>query len=151
MRTEPLDEFAVVDASLAVKWLVAERFSDEVEDLLSTWESEGTRLAVPYFMPTEVSNVLHRYVVRGGLTVLEAMSLMDRILDMRIEKYDEAQIYTRAIELASQLEQGSVYDCHYLALAEFLDCDFWTDDRRFSRAAGRNGIDQVRWIGDFLP
>ena len=146
-----MDDFVVVDASLAVKWLVAERFSDEAEDLLSTWELEGTRLAVPYFMPVEVSNVLHRYVVRGGLTVSEAMALMDRILGMRIEKYDEDRIYARAIELASQLGQGSVYDCHYLALAEFLDCDFWTDDRRFTRAADRNGIDRVRWIGDFTP
>ena len=146
-----MDDFVVVDASLAVKWLVAENYTEDARELRDAWQRERIRLAAPYFMPTEVSNVLHRYVVRGGLTVLEAMSLMDRILDMRIEKYDEAQIYTRAIELASQLEQGSVYDCHYLALAEFLDCDFWTDDRRFSRAAGRNGIDQVRWIGDFLP
>ena len=56
-------------------------------------------------------------------------------------------IHTRAIELAGDLGQGAAYDSHYLALAEFLECDMWTADGRFYRSAGR-GIERVRWIGE---
>ena len=51
------------------------------------------------------------------------------------------------MELADQLQQGAVYDAHYLALAESLGCDLWTADARFSRAAGSGSVN-VNWIGD---
>lgn len=37
---------------------------------------------------------------------------------------------------------------HYLALAEALDCELWTADERFYRAAS-SGHTRVRWIGSF--
>ena len=52
----------------------------------------------------------------------------------------------RALELASQLDQRDAYDSHYLALAEELDCDFWTADARFYRAAG-SLVDRIRLLG----
>ena len=44
-----------------------------------------------------------------------------------------------------------MYDAHYLALAEGLDCDLLTEDERFLRAATRESF-VVSWIGNFeLP
>ena len=40
----------VVDASLAVKWLVKEEYSDQAIDLARFWESEGSKPAAPYLM-----------------------------------------------------------------------------------------------------
>ena len=44
-------------------------------------------------------------------------------------------LHRRAMELAAQLRQDAAYDAYYLALAELLDCELWTADQRFYRAA----------------
>ena len=41
----------------------------------------------------------------------------------------------------------AAYDSQYVALAQFLGCDLWTDDQRLLRdLAGR--LSFVTWIGD---
>ena len=75
----------VVDASLAVKWLVKEEYSDQAIDLARFWESEGTKPAAPYLMPVEVANALHRRVVRSELTVAAATRLLEHLVASGIE------------------------------------------------------------------
>ena len=99
-------------------------------------------------MPVEVANVLHRCVVRGELTVEAAVRLLETLLASGVELRDTPDLNSRALELADQLQQGAVYDAHYLALAESLDCDLWTADARFFRAASRGTV-TVNWIGQF--
>ena len=108
----------IVDASLAFKWLVREKHSDEAREISRSWASEGIRAAAPYLMPVEVANALHRRVVRGELR-------------------DPSTLHVRALKLASALSQGAVYDSHYLALAQTLDCELWTADEKFFRMRAR--------------
>ena len=138
----------VVDASLAVKWLVKEEYSDQAIDLARFWESEGTKPAAPYLMPVEVANALHRRVVRSELTVAAATPLLEYLAASGIELQETPHLHGRAMELASQLRQGAVYDSHYLALAETLGCDLWTADERFYRAVSPVAPN-VRWVGEF--
>lgn len=126
--------FVVVDASLALKWLVDEEDSDKAHALLEAWDDAGIRPTAPGFLPTEVTNALHRRVLRGALTVEEAVVLIES-LSVRVELQEVPGIHSRALELASELGQGAAYDCHYLALAEALECELWTADERFQRAA----------------
>ena len=60
------------------------------------------------------------------------------------------QLYQRSLELASQLGQGAIYDSLYLSLAESLDCELWTADARFHRAA-RERYRNLRLLADFAP
>ncbi|MYB40772.1 MAG: type II toxin-antitoxin system VapC family toxin [Chloroflexi bacterium] len=137
----------VVDASLAVKWLVREADSGEALALARSWAANGVTPAAPYLMPVEVGNALHRRVVRGELPLTEAARLIESMLASDIELLETAGLHSRALELASQLDQGAVYDAHYLALADALGCDLWTADERFYRAA-RPSVDNVRWVGE---
>lgn len=43
-------------------------------------------------------------------------------------------MHDRALILASRSDLPATYDAHYLALAEELDCEFWTADKRLARA-----------------
>lgn len=137
----------VVDASLAIKWLVSEENSDKARAISRSWANAGIQTAAPYLMPVEVTNALHRRVVRGELTVEDAIRLLEYLLASGIELRDEPGLQVRALQLASRLRQGAVYDAHYLALAETLGCDFWTADQRFYRAAV-SVTQNVRWIGE---
>ena len=139
----------VVDASLAFKWLVKEERSDEARAIARSWEGRGVQTAAPHFMPVEVANALHRRVTRNEMSVEEAVGLAESLLASGIELRDPPDLYGRALELASRLEQGAVYDAHYLALAEALDCELWTADETFFRAASPV-VDNVRWIGEFV-
>ena len=139
--------YVVVDASLVVKWLVTEEYSDRALALLRSWNIQLVRAAAPILVRFEVANVLHKRVVRGDISTEAALQHVSEFLTSGVEMRDDPEIHVRAVELAGRLRQGAAYDCHYLALAEVLDCELWTADRRFYRSAGR-GIDRVRWIGE---
>ncbi len=100
-------------------------------------------------MPVEVSNALHQRVVRGEISVEVAADLIVSLLSSRLELHETPHLHGRALELASKLRQRAVYDAHYLALAETLDCDLWTADEKFYRTASPV-TDNVRWIGEFV-
>ena len=144
-----MNGLVVVDASLALKWLVKEERSEEARAIARSWEDQGVRTAAPHFMPVEVANGLHRRVTRNEMSVEEAIGLAKTLLEAGIELRSPPDIYGRALELASRLDQGAVYDAHYLALADTLDCELWTADEKFFRAASPV-VRNVRWIGEFV-
>ena len=145
-----MSDFVVADASLAVKWLVDEDDSDKAHAILESWGREGRQIAAPPLLPPEVANALHRRVVGGDMEQEQAIVLIERLLASSIELHAPPGLHARAIELAGELGQGAVYDCHYLALAEALGCELWTADARFQRAASA-AFDDVHALSEFTP
>ena len=139
--------YVVVDASVATKWLVREEHTDKALAILSAWHDEDITPAAPYLLPFEVANALHRKVSRGQLSVGDTARMISQLLSSRLELHHTAELHVRALELASELRQGAVYDAHYLALAEEFGCELWTADQRFHRVA--EGAGNVHWIGDW--
>ena len=139
----------VVDASLAVKWLVEEDDSDKAHSMLQSWIAQDITRIAPYLMPFEVSNALHRRVLRGELSVGDSTRMMARLLESSLELHQPPGLHVRALQLASQLNQRAAYDAHYLALAESIGCELWTADERFYRSTDQS-IHNVRWIGEFV-
>ena len=139
----------VVDASVAVKWLVREEDTDKALALLRAWHEEEVTPAAPHLLPFEVANALHRKVFRGQLSVGDSTRMIAQLTGSRIELHQTAGLHARALELASELQQGAVYDAHYLALAEEFDCELWTADQRFHRAVS-DRLTHVRWLGEFV-
>lgn len=137
----------VVDASLAVKWLVKEVYSDRAFMLADLWASQDIQPVAPHLMPVEVANVLHRRVIRGEIAPETAVRLMESLLASGIELREPRDLHRRALLLAARLRQNAVYDAHYLALAETLDCELWTADEKLYRAAAPS-IGNIRWLGE---
>ena len=141
--------FVVVDASLAVKWLVREEHTDKALAILRAWYDEEVTPTAPHLLPFEVANALHRKVIRGQLSVAESTRMIERLLASQLELHQTAGLHARALELASEFQQGAVYDAHYLALAEKFDCELWTADQRFHRAVSTH-TGNVRWLGEYV-
>ena len=137
----------VVDASLAVKWLIEEDDSDKAHAALQSWVAQDIARIAPHLF--EVANALHRRVLRGELNVGDCVRMIARLLESRLELHQPPGLHARALQLASQLKQNAAYDAHYLALAESFGCELWTADERFFRAAS-TGVDNVRWLGEFV-
>ena len=132
----------VVDASVGVKWLVAEVSSDIADDFLAKNRGE---LVAPAFFAIEVASALVRKAneekasrkgSEAGLTSLGEI-LGTAIVATRqtslAQLSDAAQL---ALDLGHPLK-----DCIYLALAMELGCDLVTADARF--AAKARGV----WAG----
>ena len=73
---------------------------------------------------------------------------MQDLMTLGISLHEAPDIHRRALEQASRLGQGAMYDAQYLALADSLRCEFWTADQRFYRTAS-SSVGNLRWIGEF--
>jgi predicted nucleic acid-binding protein len=117
---------AVLDASVAVKWLVEEEDSRQAELLLS----EADRLHAPELWALEIGNVLTKLRRRGLLSAPVARSGWERVLSAGVLLYSDGALAEAAFALAGPLDI-SMYDASYLALAERMGIPLVTADERF--------------------
>jgi predicted nucleic acid-binding protein len=118
----------VVDASVALKWFVRERWSDQARALLGAYEKGHILLCAPYLLDFEVANVLRYKREFGAQDVQQALALL-RALQLDLYSLDEV-VAPEAIRLAYQ-HGLTMYDAAYLAGARVLGCSFWTADQEF--------------------
>ncbi len=142
-----MPEVVVVDASLAAMWVIPESHSLKALGLAERWATERTRVLAPCLVLPEVTNALYKRVTRKELALDTAQRALDIILEFDIEIHEEPSLSHRGMEWAQRLKQPTAYDGHYLALAEHVGCELWTDDRRLYHAARRDAP-WVRWIGE---
>ncbi|MDE2670145.1 MAG: type II toxin-antitoxin system VapC family toxin [Chloroflexota bacterium] len=119
----------VVDASVAVKWLVDEDGSRAADGILE----HATELHAPRLLASEVANALWRKarlreIERGDAGVLAAS-----VAQMPVSWTEDERICGEATRLAVGLDRP-VYDCMYLALAHRVDARLVTADERFANA-----------------
>ncbi len=137
-----------VDASVAIKWILVEEYSEAALDLSATAVEAGEAIVAPQLLLFEVTNVLRQRMRRRGLTLSEARYLLSVFLRRPMSLRSPPGLHEQALAIADTYGLPAAYDAHYVGLAQMLGCDFWTDDRRLLRAlAGR--LPFVRWIGDF--
>jgi predicted nucleic acid-binding protein len=135
-----------VDANLLIKLVVPEPYSERAADAWESWAREGIIRIAPRLLRYEVTSTLRKQVWRGLLTSDMAEAALEQLLSLRIELLDPDDLQKRAWKLAARFGMPAAYDGHYLALAELVDCQFWTgDERLFNSTAGFDG--RVRWIG----
>ncbi|SRR5579862_648828 len=121
----------VVDASIALKWVVPEAGSPAAIALLAS-----TELAAPGIWITEAANGLWKYVMRRELGLPDAQDLLKRLCSVPIAVSAADDDLENAFRLAAELSHP-VYDCLYLALALRQDTYAVTADKRFLGLAER--------------
>jgi len=140
----------VVDASVALKWLIQEEFSDRADALLEESLRADVTLVGPPHLPGEVANALYRRVHRSEnrITRQEAESALDTFLTIPIQIVVSDELYTQALAFALQAGLSSIYDSLYVVLAHSLNAELWTDDRRLLNALVQTAP-WVRSIGEY--
>ncbi|MDD2677110.1 MAG: type II toxin-antitoxin system VapC family toxin [Methylacidiphilaceae bacterium] len=117
----------VIDASIAVKWVVEEEGTAEALTL-----RRRVKLIAPELLVAESANILWKKFQRNELSKEEAF-LGARLLQAAdIEFLPTHSLLETATRTAIELDHP-VYDCLYLALAADRDCRFVTADERFLR------------------
>ena len=114
----------VVDASVALKWVVEEEGSDAAVDLAQH------ELWAPDLMRIECANALWAKARRGELDHAEVVERADALGTVPMTLVPQEDVLSDAVRLALELGHP-VYDCLYLALAVQRDTYVVTADRRF--------------------
>ena len=129
----------VLDASVAVRWLVTETGSAEAAALLA----RPTRWIAPRLMLTEVAGALHCKVAAGNLREILASAALEELLRTvgagGIRLAQDERILIAAFALATVLKHR-VPDCMYLALAEQESAGLATADHALAALAQQRGI-----------
>ena len=119
----------VIDASVAVKWLIAEEGSDAAHRLAASEDD----MHAPRLMASEIANAIWRKARLGEIERGQASSLMAAVPEMPVCWSADEMLSADAVRLALALDRP-VYDCVYLALAHRLGAQVVTADERFANA-----------------
>lgn len=145
-----------VDASVAAKWIFTEELAEPAEALYLRAITAGERIVAPPLLPIEITNIIRQRMRRSKepeqvpLSLSEAATALRLFLSFPVELTMPSELHRRALELSDTCGLPAVYDAHYLALAQMLDCEFWTADQKFVNALeGKHPF--VRWLGDYKP
>jgi predicted nucleic acid-binding protein len=145
-----INSLVVIDASVAVKAILPNPLQDHCLGLVQTFiEVQPT---APALWAYETTSAITKSVHFGAITKTEAQQALEALdaLDVRLFVADADQNLA-AFHWTIQLKRASVYDSYYLVLAQTLECDFWTADKRLFNALQDNRPGWVHWIEEMMP
>ena len=122
-----LIDHAIVDASVAVKWVVPEIGSDHAA-ALATY-----RLSAPDLLDAECANVLWVKVTRAEISETDALTRISRLIAAPVDRVPCRELASAALKLSIDLGHPA-YDCLYLALAIRAAVPLVTADQKFLQA-----------------
>ncbi len=136
----------IIDASVAVKWVVDEPDGDKAETLL------GERLAAPALWLAEAASALWSKCRRQDISEDEVRRACVTLGQAPVLQIALDLLLPAAIDYALTL-QHPAYDCFYLAAAHLHDTHMVTADARFARrvASQPDHAFRVRLLADLAP
>lgn len=120
----------VVDASV-----LANALADDAPDGKSARDAlrAAAGIAAPDLIDVETVSVLRKRWLRRTITQERLSVAVAHLQQLDLERVPTLRLMVRAFELRANV---SAYDACYVALAEYLDCELLTADRRLARATG---------------
>jgi predicted nucleic acid-binding protein len=133
----------VVDASIAIKWIV-----EETGTAAALVLRQAGHIIVPELLLAECANILWKKVRRRELSKEEAILAARLLQRADMEIVSTRSLLESATSIAIDLDHPA-YDCVYIALAAACGCRFVTADDRLLRKL-RQGP-RNRWRDTVVP
>ena len=121
----------VVDASVAVKWLVREHDSELARGLFDLPDP----LIAPDWLLIEAASTFRKKVEGSELLEIHAHRHLEDIPEFFSRLYPSRSLVDGALSLSFRLRHP-VYDCLYLELARQMSCHMVTADKEFVQRLG---------------
>ncbi len=132
----------VADANLVAYLVMPGERTEEAEAVFA----KDPAWVVPSLWRSELRSVVHKYIVRGDLTVARAVALLEQaeeIVGGREGAVDSREV----LDLASQ-SRCTTYDCEYVALANALHIPLVTTDRAVLKAFPERATTPAAFLGE---
>ena len=138
----------VIDANLGISFVLPLPYSMTAIQRMGDWQKRRTEIVVPALWRYEVLSGLRKAVAMGMLAPEKANTAIEELREMAFEEIPLAwERSAQILRWSERIGQIVVYDATYLSLAEQLDAEFWTADKRLAKAAQEASIDWVHFIG----
>lgn len=128
----------VIDASIAVKWVVEEDGTSQALVL-----RQKAMLIAPELLVAECANILWKKVQRDQLLSEEAHLAARLLQRAEIELLPMRSLFEAATQMAIELDHPA-YDCLYVASAVENACQFVTADERLLRKLNHSRHGKLR-------
>ncbi|MFN8491456.1 MAG: type II toxin-antitoxin system VapC family toxin [Caldilineaceae bacterium] len=131
----------VVDSGFVYLSLLPNPQQAKLQQRFNTWQTNGVTLHAPTLWHYEFVSAITKAVYFKQLSRAEAEVVLElgKIFDIQFYRPD-AVLNRIAFDWTLKLQRTNAYDSFYLALAQQLQCPFWTADQRLYRAAN------VAWV-----
>jgi predicted nucleic acid-binding protein len=144
----------VLDASVAVKWVIQSAISSENETftaeslrLLERYTDGEINFIVPDVFWAEIGNVMWKGVRQRRWSQAVAEGAVSAIRDRDFFTVSSLTLLPEAFKIAL-VHDRSVYDCLYVALAIQFKIEMITADERLANALAARL--PVKWLGAFV-
>jgi predicted nucleic acid-binding protein len=136
----------VVDASVAVKWVLSgEAYEENATKFKDNQLSENAEMFAPSLMIHEVANSLWKAIKLKRITQEDAFRAMKDLGDLQINLQEQYWTeVSREFAIAIKLDI-TTYDAAYLALSEKMNAPVITaDDKLYEKAKGHFKVLHLR-------
>ena len=135
----------IIDASFTLKMLLPNSLQPRLQAQMESWQEKDIPLYAPTLWLYEVTSTLAKWVHFRQITEETANMFLELAFGLEISMIaPEESICRNSLRWAYRLKRASAYDSFYLALAESLQAELWTADRKLVRAVGQ---DWIRYAG----
>lgn len=128
----------VVDASVAVKWLVREHDTSAARQLFEIPDP----LIAPDWLILEAASTLWRKVKQSELAEVHAEQHLNDLPEFFSQLLPSTELVRGALAIAFHLRH-SIYDCLYIELARRMACKMVTADKELLKRVARSDYSQL--------
>ncbi|HEY57648.1 MAG TPA: type II toxin-antitoxin system VapC family toxin [Anaerolineae bacterium] len=142
----------VIDANVCLYTLAPLPEHEQAKNLMASL----LRYERPWYAPglwrVEVLSGLRKIVAAHLMTRTEMGEAVSRFWEWPVQVLPEdRELLERALRWSERIGHRVIYDSVYLALADGMNAELWTADRRLYQRARRAGADFVRLFPDDTP
>ena len=139
---------AVIDANIAINVAVTTHpYHEEALRLTRQWTDNGHELAAPPLFESEVDSFVRLNTSRGFWTIEAGLDILRIVDSLPVTITHDPRTRSIARWIAENFDERRVYDSTYAALAQLLNCEFWTADRRLYQRV-HDQLSYVRFVDE---
>jgi len=140
-------EAVVIDANIAVGLLVERPWSALAEQKMLEWGSRKIQICVPALWTGEVMSALRKAICLHQMEQDDALRLVSAMEAWNVQIHlPDTALNRSSLIWAERLGQMVAYDAQYLALAEYLQADFYTVNKKLFNRCQEIGVPFVELL-----
>jgi len=138
----------VVDANLCIALTIPLPYSEAAAKQWLFWETNRVPIYAPLLWEYEIVSALRKAIAVELISKKQAENAFQSLLVLGVARSTpDPDLHRLALQWAERANQMVAYDSQYLALAETLQADFWTADKRLFDSLKSKKLNWLHWIG----
>jgi len=145
-----MEKLLVLDASAAIKAILPNPLQGYCRALVETFAE--VQPVAPALWGHETTSAISKTVHFGQITEAEGRLALEQLAVLNVKLFTpNLEQNLAAFDWTIRLKRAAAYDSYYLALAQSLECDFWTADSRLFNALKDERFKWLHWIEEIPP